>query len=195
MRMIKTSLLILLILTLALMLIPACENDEDDDDNDDSDDDDDDGEQVWEDPKTGLVWQVQATAYEQWWHARDYCKDLDLGGDSDWRLPTVGELRSIIRGCSASETGGACQITDDCIDPNACGMTNCRGCDGFEGPGLGGVYWAPDLAGSEYSFWYWTVTRVTLRYEKSFFWKISFKTAKFYWDYDWEVNMVRCVRN
>ncbi|MBW2704243.1 MAG: DUF1566 domain-containing protein, partial [Deltaproteobacteria bacterium] len=49
------------------------------------------------DAGTQLVWQ-RGLANEQldWWHARDYCATLELGGRADWTLPSRNELISII---------------------------------------------------------------------------------------------------
>ena len=50
------------------------------------------------DIKTGLMWQ-QATAPGggyTWAEAMEYCKNISLGGHSDWRLPTIKELVSIV---------------------------------------------------------------------------------------------------
>ena len=49
------------------------------------------------DTETGLMWQ-QATApgTYTWNEAMEYCKNLNLAGCSDWRLPAIHELRSIV---------------------------------------------------------------------------------------------------
>jgi hypothetical protein len=46
---------------------------------------------------TGLMWQ-QATApgFYTWEQALSYCENLTLAGHSDWRLPTIKELDSIV---------------------------------------------------------------------------------------------------
>ncbi|MEY4185605.1 MAG: hypothetical protein RIT02_639 [Planctomycetota bacterium] len=45
---------------------------------------------------TGLVWQQQLNSQAMTWEqAQQYCSELVLGGHSDWRLPTIRELRSI----------------------------------------------------------------------------------------------------
>jgi hypothetical protein len=46
---------------------------------------------------TGLMWQRQdnGSAYT-WVNALAYCEGLSLGGQSDWRLPNIKELRSIV---------------------------------------------------------------------------------------------------
>jgi len=44
---------------------------------------------------TGLVWQ-RDTSSNTWAEAKAYCAGLTLGGFSDWRLPAVMELRTIV---------------------------------------------------------------------------------------------------
>jgi hypothetical protein len=49
------------------------------------------------DSETGFMWEDQSTiAYNNWKGAIDYCENLTLGGYSDWRLPNINELRSIV---------------------------------------------------------------------------------------------------
>lgn len=50
-----------------------------------------------EDNRTGLVWQrVAPTATYRWKEALEYCEALALAGFSDWRLPSVKELMTIV---------------------------------------------------------------------------------------------------
>jgi len=50
-----------------------------------------------EDRASGLTWQKKddGKTYD-WPHAMAYCRDLSLGGKSDWRLPNVKELEGIV---------------------------------------------------------------------------------------------------
>ena len=49
------------------------------------------------DTATGLTWeQATAPGIYTWEQALDYCEDLILGSRSDWRLPTIKELDSIV---------------------------------------------------------------------------------------------------
>jgi len=58
------------------------------------------------DKRTGLVWQRdsptsggssgQTNGYFNWADAKQYCLDLVLAGQDDWRLPSLQELRSLV---------------------------------------------------------------------------------------------------
>jgi len=49
------------------------------------------------DTPTTLMWQKQDDGITKTWEqALTYCEGLSLGGFSDWRLPNIKELRSII---------------------------------------------------------------------------------------------------
>jgi hypothetical protein len=100
------------------------------------------------DPSTGLCWQEppEDTTWD-WAGAAAYCDGLSLGGHGpgSWRMPDIDELRSLIRGCPATETGGACAVTEGCLDDD-CWTSDCNGCVVLGGPAMGGCYW-PDWLG------------------------------------------------
>jgi hypothetical protein len=51
------------------------------------------------DSTTGLIWQDDSAAKDtkmNWENAQHYCSELNLGGYSDWRLPAIKELQSIV---------------------------------------------------------------------------------------------------
>lgn len=53
------------------------------------------------DQGTGLMWENDANVSDRgkvrtWTEALDYCENLTLGGYTDWRLPNINELRSIV---------------------------------------------------------------------------------------------------
>ena len=53
-------------------------------------------EGTWTDPETGLMWSGQDNgAKVNWTQAKNFCANLQLGGFSNWRLPTLSELKSI----------------------------------------------------------------------------------------------------
>ena len=109
---------------------------------------------VWTDPVTGYTWQEQpANNTMRWQQATDYCNDLTLDGHDDWRLPTISELRTLIRGCSATETGGSCGVTDTCLSYPSCQDDSCGGCTTGGGP-ADGCYWPQGMQGS--CGWFWS---------------------------------------
>ena len=107
----------------------------------------------WADASTGLTWQVHPAANTMiLQEATSYCKSLSAGGHSDWRLPTISELRSLIRGCAGTVTGGACGVTDECLN-SSCRNDPCTGCGNRAGPGSGGAYWPSEISGEISRYW------------------------------------------
>lgn len=84
------------------------------------------------DSSTGLMWQnpmisILDPDYPDGWNmANSYCNSLFLGGFSGWRLPTILELRSIVRGCLETEIGGSCEIVDGCAGEVCVPCTECN---------------------------------------------------------------------
>ena len=109
---------------------------------------------TWTDPISGLTWQNPSTESEMpWQEAMDYCEALTLGGHSDWRLPTISEMRSFIRSCPATQTGGSCGVDDGCLSYSSCWSDPCSGCSYEEGPD-DGCYWPVEVEGP--CSWYWS---------------------------------------
>jgi len=50
------------------------------------------------DEATGLMWQQETIQNNMmsWRQALSYCERLNLGGHTDWRLPTIKELLSLV---------------------------------------------------------------------------------------------------
>jgi len=168
--------------------------DDDDDATDDDDDatDDDDNttdEEVWTDSTSGLMWQVTSTVGTMnWSNAKSHCQGLGLDGHSDWRLPTISELRSLIRGCDDTETGGDCGVTDECLD-SSCLDSPCDGCSSGGGP-AGGCYWPSEMEGT--CSWYWSSSAVA-EYDNSA-WLVGFDLGNVVDFSVFHANLVRCVR-
>jgi len=57
----------------------------------------DNGDGTVTDDCTGLMWQQEDDNVERdWWDAIDYCGAMELVGRTDWRLPNIRELQSIV---------------------------------------------------------------------------------------------------
>jgi Protein of unknown function (DUF1566) len=57
----------------------------------------DNGDGTVTDTSSGLMWQQKAGSSTQTWEqALAYCEGLNLGGHTDWRLPTIKELGSLV---------------------------------------------------------------------------------------------------
>jgi hypothetical protein len=160
-------------------------------------DDDSVEELIWTDPNTGLIWQDGPTVgcedgeYE---YKELYCNQLEWAGYNDWRLPTISELRSLLRGCENTITGGACGLTDDCLDISC--LLNCSYCEPDEGPGVGGYYWPPDLLGHLYQSCYWSSSQIPNYSDGEGFWFIGFGWARIIDSYDHGVPIsMRCIRD
>ena len=108
------------------------------------------------DGTTGLCWQDPPEAsYMDWEQAIAWCDELTVGGASDWRLPNIEELASLLRGCDDGTIGSAstessctllpegCAAEDACVDQAACGE-----CSYYEGPAADGCYWEGALTGA-----------------------------------------------
>ena len=138
----------------------------------------------WQDPTTGYIWQkTPPTVTKSWQGAIDYCTGLKLDDISGWHLPTISELRTIIRGCPETETGGACGVEDPgCLDSTNC-WDECFGCSG-------GCYLDSNLAGPCSVYW----SSSPHAKFSGFAWFVNFEDGQLdYGQYD--KYDVRCVRS
>ncbi len=103
------------------------------------------------DPETGLCWQDPfSETLMPWQDLISYCENLELGGFTDWYLPNIDELRTLIRGCSFTEPDGECGAQEG-FQPlywEEEWETFCLGCASLQGPGENGCYWDVGLGGA-----------------------------------------------
>ena len=88
----------------------------------------------------GRMWSPRASVPMYWENAVSYCNSLTACGYSDWHLPTITELRTLIRNCSATETGSS-----SCYLDGSYGFyCHCSGCsedNSGKYSKLGDAYW------------------------------------------------------
>ena len=73
----------------------------------------------------GREWSYPSDHTMNWEEAFKYCDNLTEDGHSDWRLPTISELRRLIKECPKTILGGSCPVSDDCLK---CSSPACEGC-------------------------------------------------------------------
>lgn len=79
-------------------------------------------------PKS-LKWSAEAADPMTWEEAQNYCSNLAENNHSDWRLPNIDELRTLIQNCDKTKPGGKCRISENrqCLDEK-CWSKDCNGC-------------------------------------------------------------------
>ena len=145
------------------------------------------------DISSGLCWQEPPEVTIRNWHsAVAYCDTLDLDGHGpgSWHLPTISELRSLIRGCPVTMTGGACRVTDSC-SREGCWNASCRGCSFYEGPGTEGGYWPAGVSGPVDVYW-WSSSSYGGDLSRA--WLVSFNIGYVGAGSKTSMSQVRCVR-
>lgn len=98
-------------------------------------------------PRThaGNKWSLPSQDYMTLAEAKDYCGII--GG----RVPTISELRTLVTDCANSETGGACNTTDECLDYSQCWTSQtCSGCGQIFDSGKNSVF--KDIS------WFWSLS-------------------------------------
>jgi hypothetical protein len=147
-------------------------------------------EGAWRDGRTGLVWQKTPSPTSMVWAAAaNHCRGLDLEGRG-WRMPTINELRSIVRGCQDTESDGVCSVGNEgCLEWSC--RDHCKGCAVRLGPAEMGCYWSDELEGD--CSWFWSASPV--KGEGDAMWGVGFDegTVDVY-SSGYGAN-VRCVRS
>jgi hypothetical protein len=93
------------------------------------------------DPQTGLCWQDPPTDGGFCWQdAIAHCEGLELGGHSDWRLPSMDDFFTLLDDCDVDLTTdhGECR---SCDDSETCHALFC----GKHGCGVS-TYWSSSLS-------------------------------------------------
>jgi hypothetical protein len=146
---------------------------------------------AWYDEANGRLWQVTPPDGDfNWQQAQAYCEALELGGLTDWRLPTISELRSLIRGCPGTMPGGDCAVSDSCLTMS-CLAVPWDPCTPDLGPDEG-CYWVTELEG--FCFLFWSASQVEDYPENA--WSVNFNQGGVgYLATDNVDEGVRCVRS
>ncbi len=69
------------------------------------------GNGICQDSKTGIMWQInKSRSFKESEKAINYANTLDLGGFSDWRLPTMDELKYLKVEIYDKKKNGDCKL-------------------------------------------------------------------------------------
>jgi len=117
-------------------------------------------EEVWKDKNTGLQWQNPAMTDENdcsghtsyYVDAKSYCENLKWAGHDDWRLPTIDELRTLIRRCTMTQPEGQCLVSSECLGEE-CFQWQCLGCEEKTSQSYFDCYWPDGLYGQCDMYW------------------------------------------
>ena len=141
------------------------------------------------DPDYLAKWSEKNSTSMNWDEAAGYCEDLVEGGYDDWRLPSISELRSLIRNCAVTETGGDCEIADWCVWVGECNNDECDGC-----PSAGdGRY---SKLGDTRSLWSSTpVEGYEERGQYGVAWQVEYARAQVRYASKQNPKPVRCIRS
>ena len=137
----------------------------------------------------GLLWENPGTSKQYDYEAAiKYRNSLTLGGYK-WRLPSISELRSLIRNCSATlSTSKKCLVKDDCLlSTEICNTELCWGC--VENASPTGCYWDTNLSG--HCSWYWSSSMVSDAPETA--WFVVYDDGSIRWDTIMVASYIRCV--
>ena len=75
------------------------------------------------DVATNYMWSSRSSNEMNWQSAMNYCQNLTEGGHSDWRLPTISELKTIIKNCQSG--GSSCRVSDNCLSSSCYSSESC----------------------------------------------------------------------
>ncbi|MBO4441511.1 DUF1566 domain-containing protein [bacterium] len=141
------------------------------------------------DPSTGCIWSKRYDSMK-WRTAVHLCNSLNSsnygGYSSGWHLPTISELRTLIKNCPGTETGGSCEVSDSCLS-DSCWSNDCY-CSCKENNG--GYY--SKLGDNDYvNLW---SSSTSISDGPDYVWLVAFEDGFMYSDYKNNDNDVRCVR-
>ena len=78
------------------------------------------------DSSSGLIWSSKISC--GWKEGRRACLDLSEGGFDDWKYTGISKVRTLIKDCSATQTGGECEVSEYC-KTDTCSNEYCIGCE------------------------------------------------------------------
>ena len=138
----------------------------------------------WEDPDSGLIWSMRSDLMT-WDMIADYCSNLSEGGFSDWRVPSIDELRTLIQGCPYVKPGAYCGVSDGCLS-SGCWNYKCVLCENVDN----NSYTKMDDAHTGWHLW----SASEISDNTDHIWEIDLRAGGLRKESKNERGFVRCVR-
>lgn len=139
------------------------------------------------DSSSGLTWSAKASNDMTWQNAVNYCESYSEDGLSCWHLPTISELRTLIKNCSHTVTGGSCEVTDSCLYISCYDYLDSCVCGGNSGDN--GYYSKLGDNG-----WFWSFSNI-VDSNTDYVWTVNYDEANVYYHHKTDNDgLVRCVR-
>lgn len=138
-----------------------------------------------------LQWSSRSSKKMNWDTAVSYCENLTENNHDDWRLPNIDELRTTIKNCPKTETGGECKVSEkgECLSLEQCVGKQKGSCACEYKENNGGYY---SKLGDPDGVWLWSSSIVSDKPESR--WRVGCSTG-FVIPSDAATNLhVRCVR-
>lgn len=134
----------------------------------------------------GTLWWSDVSNESLNWDAADI-ECSNLGG----RLPTISELRTLVKNCNGTVTDGSCNVTDDCL----CYSSSC---DCLDGECYCNNTFITDHYAYEYSvfgdtFFLWSASETSDK-DQHYAWYIDFATACINTQIKDSLLLFRCVK-
>jgi flagellar biosynthesis GTPase FlhF len=126
----------------------------------------------------GLMWEKE-TRKMNWNDAMEYAKNLRLGGYSDWRLPTVDELKEVVRSCGGTSVEHSDKNFYSILDKNKANFSY-QSC--YKNKGFKNDDW----------YWYWGSTSISGGTDYG--WLVDFDNGGVYYYRKDGNDYLRCVR-
>lgn len=81
------------------------------------------------DSASGLIWSSRSADEMSWYDAGSYCENLGEGGYTDWRLPNIDEVRTLL---ISSRVAAECKVSE----VNNCLGSSCWDCESCTDKGI-----------------------------------------------------------
>ena len=139
--------------------------------------------------QSNRIWQKGTAGKKTWNDAVAYCENLNFSSHTNWTLPGINLLRSLIVGCPATQSDGSCKVIDGCGTGCSGAEDVCKdGCALNEGPS-NDCYMDSVFDGKCDAYWSSSVDASNT----SRAWRLHFDHGSMYPDQKYGEYQVRCV--